>query len=265
MGNVWDIKARYKAAMNSEIGGQRGLFAGGGAPADNATIDYINVSSTGDATDFGDLSSNRRIADARHSSTTRGVMMGHMQFSPFGTGNNSIEYITIASAGNAVDFGDLSSVNALGGGFGSSVRGCVAGGGTPTNIKTIQYITISTTGNALDFGDLSSVRRELAGLSNSTRGVTGGGYDSSNTNIMEFVTIASTGDAQDFGDQTAAWATHSGCSSPTRGLFGGIGSPAAVIDFIEIATTGNAQDFGDFSQVAGGSRNGSTSNGHGGL
>jgi len=55
MGNVWDIKARYKAVMNNEIGGQRGLFAGGGAPADNATIDYINVSSTGDATDFGDL------------------------------------------------------------------------------------------------------------------------------------------------------------------------------------------------------------------
>jgi len=242
----------------------RGIFAGGYGNHGN-DICFVTFASTGDATDFGDLSSNRRIGDARVSSTTRGVMMGHMTFSPFGGGNNSIEYITIASAGNAVDFGDLSSVNALGGGFGSSVRGCVAGGGTPTNVNTIQYITISTTGDALDFGDLSSVRRELAGLSNSTRGVTGGGYDSSNTNIMEFVTIASTGNAQDFGDQTAGWATHSGCSSPTRGLFGGIGTPAAVIDFIEIATTGNAQDFGDFSQVGGGSRNGSTSNGHGGL
>ena len=242
----------------------RGVFAGGYGNHGNDMC-FVTFSSTGDATDFGDLSSDRRIGDARVSSTTRGVMMGHMTFSPFGGGNNSIEYITIASAGNAVDFGDLSSVNALGGGFGSSVRGCVAGGGTPTNVNTIQYITISTTGDALDFGDLSSVRRELAGLSNSTRGVTGGGYDSSNTNIMEFVTIASTGNAQDFGDQTAGWATHSGCSSPTRGLFGGIGTPAAVIDFIEIATTGNAQDFGDFSQVGGGSRNGSTSNGHGGL
>ena len=133
-------------------------------------------------------------------------------------------------------------------------------------VDAIDFITIATTGNAQDFGDLSGVRRELAGLSNSTRGVTGGGYDGSNsTNAMEFVTIASTGNSQDFGDQTAAFSTHSGCSSPTRGLFGGIGSPAAVIDFIEIATTGNAQDFGDFSQVGGGSRNGSTSNGHGGL
>ena len=55
MGNVWDIKARYKAAMNSEIGGQRGLFAGGTTPSYDNTIYYVNISYTGDAADFGDL------------------------------------------------------------------------------------------------------------------------------------------------------------------------------------------------------------------
>jgi hypothetical protein len=244
----------------------RGVFAGGYGSHGN-DISYVTFASTGDAAVFGSLSSNRRIGDARASSSTRGVMMGSMLFSPFGAGNNEILYITLASTGDAQDFGDLKDSNALGAGFGSPVRACVAGGGTPTNINTIQYITISTTGNAIDFGDLFDARRELAGLSNSTRGVVSGGYDGSvNTNAIQFVTIASTGNAQDFGDMSAVWSTHSGCSSPTRGLFGGIGPGSGQnIEYIEIASTGNAIDFGDFSQATGGSRNGSCSNGHGGL
>ena len=98
MGNVWDIKARYKAAMNSEIGGQRGLFAGGGAPADNATIDYINVSSTGDATDFGDLTVGRREHGGA-SSNTRAVFGG----SHPGNSPDTLDYVTIQSLGNAAD------------------------------------------------------------------------------------------------------------------------------------------------------------------
>ncbi len=250
------------AGMSSRT---RGIFAGGYGNHGNDMC-YVTFASTGDAIDFGNLSSDRRIGDARASSSTRGVMMGHMTFSPFGGGNNSIEYITIPTLGDAIDFGDLSDSNALGAGFSSSVRACVAGGGTPTNINTIRYITISTTGNSQDFGDLSTNKRELAGLSNSTRGLICGGYDGgASENTIEFVTISTTGNAQDFGDQTAAFSAHSGTSSSTRGILGAIGSPAGVIDFIEIATTGNAQDFGDFSFVSGGGRNGSCSNGHGGL
>ena len=241
----------------------RGVFAGGyGNHKDD--ICFVTFASTGDATDFGNCTS-RRTCDARVSSTTRGVMMGHMVFSPFGGVNNTIDYITIASTGDAQDFGDMYTNNApLGGGMQSSVRG-VTGGTYNPDTSVIQYITISTTGNSQDFGDLSAAKNSAAGLSSPTRGIIAGGYQSSNYNTIEFITIASTGNSVDFGDQTAAWSTHSGTSSSTRGIFGGIGSPAAVMDFIEIATTGNSQDFGDFSHVSGGSRDGSCSNGHGGL
>ena len=241
----------------------RGVFAGGYGNHKN-DMSFVTFASTGNAIDFGNCSS-RRVADARVSSSTRGVMMGHMLFSPFGGVNNTIDYITIASQGDAQDFGDMYTNNApLGGGMQSSVRG-VTGGTYNPDTSVIQYITISTTGNSQDFGDLSAAKNSTAGLSSPTRGIIAGGYQSSNYNTIEFITIASTGNSQDFGDQTAAWSTHSGTSSSTRGIFGAIGTPAGVMDFIEIATTGNAQDFGDFSFVPGGSRNGSCSNGHGGL
>ena len=241
----------------------RGVFAGGYGNHKNDMC-FVTFASTGDAIDFGDCTS-RRVADARVSSSTRGVMMGHMLWSPFGGVNNTIDYITIASQGDAQDFGDMYTNNApLGGGMQSSVRG-VTGGTYNPDTSVIQYITISTTGNSQDFGDLSAAKNSTAGLSSPTRGIIAGGYQSSNYNTIEFITIATTGNAQDFGDQTAAWSTHSGTSSSTRGIFGGIGTPAAVMNFIEIATTGNAQEFGDFSFVPGGSRDGSCSNGHGGL
>ena len=265
LGNTQDFgdlteKTADVAGMASRT---RGVFAGGYGNHKNE-MSSVTFASTGDAIDFGDCTS-RRVADARVSSSTRGVMMGHMLWSPFGGVNNTIDYITIASQGDAQDFGDMYTNNApLGGGMQSSVRG-VTGGTYNPDTRVIQYITISTTGNSQDFGDLSADKNSAAGLSSPTRGIIAGGYQSSNYNTIEFITIASTGNAQDFGDQTAAWSTHSGTSSSTRGIFGGIGSPAAVMDFIEIATTGNSQDFGDFSHVPGGSRDGSCSNGHGGL
>ena len=39
MGNVWDIKARYQAAMNNEIRGDLGVFLGGNEPGYSNIID----------------------------------------------------------------------------------------------------------------------------------------------------------------------------------------------------------------------------------
>ena len=44
MGNVWDIKARYKAAMNNEIRGDVMLFGGGSPGSDVNTIQKIAIS-----------------------------------------------------------------------------------------------------------------------------------------------------------------------------------------------------------------------------
>ena len=108
---------------------------------------------------------------------TRGVFGGG---DPGPSTSNRIDYINIASTGNAIDFGNLTAVRAGAGACSSSTRGVFGGGATPTRLNIIEFITIASTGDAVDFGDLTEVRRELpACSSSSTRGVIGGGEDAS--------------------------------------------------------------------------------------
>ena len=88
------------------------------------------------------------------------------------TTNNTIDYITIATLGNAKDFGDCSVTTYLNAGCASSTR-MVSGGGyvSPTTINTIEYVQIPTTGNAVDFGDLTQKRRHLDSCSNGHGGL----------------------------------------------------------------------------------------------
>jgi hypothetical protein len=177
----------------------------------------------------------------------------------FGGGNigpaitNVIEYITINTTGNAIDFGDLTQVRVVSTACSSSTRGVFGGGSTPTTVNTIEYITISSTGNAQDFGDLSVGKSNLTSCSSSTRGVFGGGATPTIVNTIDFITISSTGNALDFGDLTQVRFGLAACSSSTRGLFaGGISNPSPLtnsntIDYITIASTGNAIDFGDLT------------------
>ena len=65
---------------------------------------------------------------------------------------NSIDFITIASAGNATDFGDLTAARRNGGCVSNSLRSLYAGG--HTSLNTIDFVIIATTGNASEFGDL---------------------------------------------------------------------------------------------------------------
>ena len=83
------------------------------------------------------------------SSATRGLIAGGYT-SPANL--NTIEFITIASTGNAQDFADLYEARSLIGGTSNATRGIFAGG---SYTNTIQYVTIATTGNAADFGDLT--------------------------------------------------------------------------------------------------------------
>ena len=85
---------------------------------------------------------------------------------------NIIDFVTIASTGNAQDFGDLTE--AKGGCFSmaSSTRALFGGGETPTTQDEIDYVEISTTGNGIDFGDISSSTKTLGGgLSNGHGGL----------------------------------------------------------------------------------------------
>jgi hypothetical protein len=140
-----------------------------------------------------------------------------------GTRSNVIDYVTIASAGNATDFGDLTLARDSISGCSSTTRGVFGGGNTPTKQNVIDYVTIASTGNATDFGDLTLARGFTASYSSNTRGVWAGGENAANAavNVIDYITIASTGNATDFGDLAIATYGAGGCSNATRGLSGG--------------------------------------------
>ena len=80
----------------------RTVFTGGYESSSSNKLEYVTTDTTGNVTDFGDLSEgSRRLAST--SNATRGIIAG-------GDGTNlrsKIEFITIASAGNAASFGNL--------------------------------------------------------------------------------------------------------------------------------------------------------------
>jgi len=162
-------------------------------------------------------------------------------------GINTIEYITISTAGNGTDFGDLTVARAELASCSSSTRGVWWGGTSPT-INVIDYVTISSTGNAQDFGDLPDNKKEIAACSNETRGLCAGG-GGGNMNTIHYITIASTGNSGDFGDLIYGTAgSNITCTqSPTRGLFQNRNEPSGSkqIDYVTIGSMGNASDFGD--------------------
>ena len=89
--------------------------------------------------------------------------------------SNVIDYITIATTGNAQDFGDYHTANvAITNGLSSPTRGVFAGGRTSpstTELNTLDYVTIPTTGDAIDFGSLSTARRSAGSVSNGHGGL----------------------------------------------------------------------------------------------
>jgi len=230
-------------------GSARGLFGGGYSPTFLNTIDYITIQSTGNAFDFGDLTT-ARIGPGACASSTRGVWGGGR--TP--TVLNTIDYATISSTGNALDFGDISSTYYDFAGLSNSVRGVFAGNTVPgsTYGNIIEYITIASTGNSQDFGDLTAAKSICGSCASPTRGIFAGGNPSPSSaiNTIEFIQIQTQGIAKDFGDLTTPRLALSGCSSTTRGIFAaGYNAPANVnvIDYITISTQSNALDFGDLS------------------
>ena len=177
----------------------------------------------------------------------RGLIVG-------GSNSNAIEFITIATLGNAQDYGDLTAETSYVGALASSTRGVYSRSRTPSSPNgdnTLEHSTLASTGNSVDFGNRTVAVYEVGALSNNTRGIIGGGYGSSNSDVMDYVTIATLGDAIDFGNLTQARRGLNGLASPTRGCFAaGYQQPDTttetnIIDYVTIASTGNALDFGD--------------------
>ena len=249
----------------------RGVFGGGYAPGTVNTIDYVTISSTGNATSFGILSQVRYGLGAC-SNSTRGIFnAGYSPVVPGGA-TNTVDYITIASTGNAVSFGNLTTSRWYASSSSSPTRGITAGGATPAASNVIDYVTISSLGNGTSFGSLSQARYGLSSCANATRSLFAGGQTpSSYFNTIEYVTIATLGNAVNFGSLTVTRGYLASCSSSIRGVFGGgYASPGATvfntIDYVTILTQGNAVSFGNLAvSPSVKNANAACSNAHGGL
>ena len=214
-------------------------------------IQYIEYASGGTGAAFGDLFGNYNYTGvAALSTSTRGCWAG-------GDSTDSAEninYITLSSTGDSLDFGDLTLSRYQMVGMASATRGLwCAGelGGNPTT--RVDYITVASTGNAIDFGG-GVYSRYAGGGANSITGIyAGGNNDTIEVNIIAEKAIASLGDFSDFGDLSQGLDQLAGASSSTRVLFaGGMNSSSArvnEIQYITIASSGNAVDFGDLLQT----------------
>ena len=90
-----------------------------------------------------------------------------------------MDFVTIQSAGTAIDFGNLLTSIQATDGCSDLTRGVFGGGeDSPTSINTIQFFTIPTQSNATEFGDAydsSGNRYNSSGISNSIRGLVAAG------------------------------------------------------------------------------------------
>ena len=118
-GNQWT--GILSTSPDMQTGGTRGMMlAGGYEPGFSNRIQFHTFANRSTAhngtTDFGDLTTGA-FNPACMSNNTRGIITSmEASGSPIAQLNNLIDFITIASTGDAVDFGDLT--------YGQNRHGC---------------------------------------------------------------------------------------------------------------------------------------------
>ena len=247
-GNQWT--RILSTSTEQQTGGTRGLFFGGEGSNPRNTIQFINVDSTGNASDFGDMNDERTEGMSCASRVRAFAVGGFLGGQPTNY-TNTIDMVTIASTGNATNYADSAYQKGQGASFSSATRAVTGGGafGGNQTLNNIDFFTMSSQADGLDFGDLPITSRGVSGCSSPTRGIffLGDNAGSSKVNTIEYVTISTTGNSADFGDALTNARYSSGCSNSTTGLkFGGTSDDFNnSIDSILISTLGNAVDFGD--------------------
>ena len=243
---------RYAGTAASD--GTYGFWAGGhdGSNAKN-TIDYVTIGTTGNATDFGDLNSTRTM-NAACADATYGLIIGGAQYNSGNGPADDIEYITIATPGNATNFMTISANRKFLSSTSDGSRALVIGGDvSDIQVNIIEYWDFgSFSGQTItDFGDLSIAAARGAAICDGTYGIHALGFASNSSlqETIEYVTVQTPANSSDFGDLTVARYQLGGAANGTRGLFaGGYRSGSGtynIVDYVTTATPGNATDFGD--------------------
>ena len=258
----WNIASAGAGGASGVWYGDRGLFAGGLSPGSSTrinTIQYIDITTPSNTTDFGDLSV-PSYGWSGVSDGTYGVFAGGYTTAY----STTIEYVVTATTGNTTDFGDMTEAKSTVGGGSNGTYGLYGGGsGGSGETNVIEYITIATPSNATDFGDLTESKNFVACFSDASYVVWAGGKNTggSRVNTMDYVTAATASNATDFGDTLAVVETASGASNDTYGILAGgrsdtsAGNYYNTIQYVTTATPSNSSDFGDltntYSEMAG--------------
>ena len=259
------------AGPTSYRGGRgRGIFASGHTPSVVKTIDVINIASTGDSTDWGDVITDGMAFAGGASNNNRGVFTGALT----GTSPNrvnTIQALTMPTNGMIYDFGDLTYTVQQMTGAGNETRGVYSSGysypfapSTDAFQQDFYEINFASSGVAAGFGDIptNASCRSMNAIQTETRGFFCGGegtYQSpsvQNRKITE-ITFATRGSAITFGELSGESKGGASMESRTRAvvvLGGNATSPEAFKDTIEyftMATRGNTTDFGNASSNTG--------------
>ena len=216
-------------------------------------IDFLQITTLGNTQSFGDQ--NGGAARDRHGcgSDTRGVFGGGI--SPGGGRFDAIEYVTLQSQGNGIDFGDLTQGEGHGTSCSSHTRGLFGGGYQPSLNNTVNFIQIQTLGDALDFGDLQLATGYGGSGASPTRAIFAGGSYNAPSDLpsdrTEFFTFATKGNGTDFGGLSVARFRPTGCGANLSvfsfGSMSGNTGQARGIDQTNAVSLGRSVSFGDLS------------------
>ena len=250
-GNEWRQFTYISDAQRSPSNRGRGVF-GGASGGGSYQIDYLNIASTGNTLFFGSLSTASGGSGDCAGNETRGIFSGN------GPNYRAMQYITFASEGRSVAFGDATTNTSPN----ASTRVCEANSTRFLNMgdyvwtNVIDYVEINTVGNATDFGDLTQKRAQGTGFSSPTRAMYCGGYRQTSPGgnftvaDIDVVKFASLGNATDFGSLSEQKKTNGGgTSNGIRGIIGG-GTDSSYVDTIEYithASEGNGTEFGSLT------------------
>ena len=159
-----------------------------------------------------------------------------------------MDYVQIASQGNAINFGDLTEFIRHSAGASNHIRGLIYHGTAgPGNDNIIDKITIASSGNAVEFGLIDGTDRyESSGAATSTRCIFAGG--SGPTDDIDYVEIMTDGNSKTFGDLTSAKAAGRTFNDSVRVVYCG-GGLLTLMETFMMASKGNGKDWGELGTV----------------
>jgi hypothetical protein len=154
----------------------RGVWIGGGDFSNYtypsySNMDYINFSTTGNATTFGTLSESRKSMQAGSSATRMLYSGGWHRIHPNNFKRSDIQYLTFSTTGNGSSFGNMSNFRSMSHG-GSNDTVCVFATGYLNDAasSSMEKCYISSLGNSVYFADVSVSRQSLHGACTNSHG-----------------------------------------------------------------------------------------------